>query len=87
YTETGIKTYTCTECGATKTEDIPVLDPLPGDVNGDKKLNSRDISVMKRCIASSLEEDDVVITVNADINGDGKINSRDLSALKRLIAG
>ena len=59
----------------------------PGDVNGDGKLNSRDISVMKRCIASSLDEDDVVVTANADINGDGKINSRDLSALKRLIAG
>ncbi|MBQ7670031.1 MAG: hypothetical protein IJS45_04850 [Clostridia bacterium] len=59
----------------------------PGDVNGDGKLNSRDIAVMKRCIASSLDDKDVVITANADINGDGKINSRDLSALKRLIAG
>ena len=87
YTVQGTKTYTCTVCGATSTEAIPVLDPLPGDINGDGKFTSKDISLMKRLISGVLEsDDDGVVGVNVDVNGDGYITNKDLSALKKKMA-
>ena len=85
YTAAGERTYTCPLCGETRTEEIPMLDPLPGDVNGDCKLNSRDLSLLKRYVAGAVSDDDVV-QVNVDIDGDGKTSSRDISALKKRIA-
>ncbi|MBQ7671008.1 MAG: phosphodiester glycosidase family protein [Clostridia bacterium] len=57
----------------------------PGDVDRSGKINTQDISAMKKYIASVYTDDDVYI-YNSDLNGDGKVNTRDLSALKRLIA-
>ncbi|MBQ7670319.1 MAG: hypothetical protein IJS45_06315 [Clostridia bacterium] len=86
YTEQGVKTYTCTVCGATDTESVPILDPVPGDVNGDVKINSRDISLLKKYIASVVTNSDIFFAAS-DINNDGKVNTQDLSLLKRLVAG
>lgn len=58
---------------------------VPGDVNGDNRINSKDISQMKKYIAG-LVEDDAIVFCNADLNGDGRVNSKDVSAIKRLIA-
>ena len=40
-TKAGVKTFTCTVCGATKTEVEP-YDGLAGDINGDGKVNTKD---------------------------------------------
>jgi hypothetical protein len=85
YTETGIKTYTCTICGETMTEEIPVLDPLLGDVNGDGKVTVKDVSLLKRFVAGLVTEDDIIL-VNSDLNGDGKQNAKDITAIKKFIA-
>ncbi|MBR0303023.1 MAG: dockerin type I repeat-containing protein, partial [Clostridia bacterium] len=85
YTETGIRTYTCIGCGMTCTEEIPVLDPLPGDVNGDGKTNSKDLSMMKRIISGAVSEGFVI--ANTDVDGNGRYNSRDLASIKRIVAG
>lgn len=57
---------------------------LPGDVNGDGKVNSRDLVSFKRFL-SGIEIPNFV-EKNADMNGDSKINSRDLVTFKRMLA-
>ncbi len=53
---------------------------LLGDLNGDKKVNSTDLSLLKRYILGQ----NVIIDIDAaDLNGDKKINSADYSQLKR----
>ncbi|MBR0302910.1 MAG: hypothetical protein IJQ80_03585, partial [Clostridia bacterium] len=56
-----------------------------GDLTGDGKITSKDISLMKRVIAGSAGEG-AYLEMNADMDGDGKINSKDISRLKRLVA-
>lgn len=60
-----------------------VANILYGDVNGDGRLNSRDLSQMKKYI-SGIITDDAINYKNSDINGDNRINSKDISALKKL---
>ncbi|HEX9062233.1 MAG TPA: glycoside hydrolase family 11 protein, partial [Clostridia bacterium] len=71
----------------------PVSTPSPsptpagityGDVDGDGKINSTDLSSMKRYVLgmSTLNN-----TNAGDLNGDGSINSTDVSLLKRYILG
>jgi len=72
--------------------DEPVPTPpqvdkgLVGDLNGDNRINSTDLTLMKRYILKSIEdlpvEDDLWA---ADINGDGKINSTDYTYLKKYL--
>ena len=59
---------------------------LPGDVNGDGKVNARDARALLRFIAGLAEESEIDKNA-ADFNGDGKINARDARAILRFIAG
>lgn len=59
-------------------------DRLPGDVNNDGKVNSRDALAVIKYAAG---QDVTIITANADVNGDGKINSRDALAIIKYAAG
>ena len=85
YTEPGVMTYECTVCNAKWTEEIPPLPPLLGDVNGDGKINSKDIAHIKKYVGTTISIDEIVV-VNSDINGDGKVNTKDISAVKRIVA-
>ena len=58
-----------------------------GDVNGDERVNTRDLSLLKRIVASSTEDGEEISFVRADVNSDGKANTRDISRLKLIIAG
>ncbi len=87
----GEKTCTCARCGETKTEILPKLpdekpDVLLGDVNGDGRVNARDVRALLRYIAG-LNESGTINEAAADFNGDGRINARDARALLRHIAG
>lgn len=84
-TAEGILTYTCTVCGATKTERIPAAVTL-GDVNGDGKVNARDARALLRYIAG-MADDGEVVEAAADFNGDGRVNARDARELLRFVAG
>ena len=53
-----------------------------GDVNGDGKLNNRDLALLQKYLN---EWSVTVEPAGADVNGDGKLNNRDLSALQRLL--
>lgn len=56
---------------------------MTGDVNGDRQVNSTDISALKRCLLMRTLLP--FYSEVADINGDGEINSTDFTYLKRFI--
>lgn len=64
---------------------ILVIDYLPGDVNSDKIVNSKDIVTLRRYLAGGYQ-----ITINeaaADVNDDGKLNTKDIVVIRRYLAG
>ena len=57
---------------------------LPGDINGDGKLNNKDVTRLQK----HLKGDEVEINVAAlDVNGDGKVNNKDLTRLQKYLKG
>jgi len=74
--------------------DNPTPDPEPtstmwpefvyGDLNGDKKVNSTDLSYMKRYILRIIRSLGLPERV-ADLNQDSRINSTDYSILQRYL--
>ena len=73
----------------TATEDVEVesprySEPIPGDANGDGKVNNRDLGLLQQY----LNDWDVILdTKAADLNDDGKVNNRDLGMLQQLLNG
>ena len=63
-------------------EILETVAVLMGDVNGDGKLNNRDLGLLQKFINGfevSMDE------AAADMNGDGKINNRDLGLLQKVL--
>ena len=85
-------TIWCDDAGNEKLEDVAVRSTgsnvsvkksIPGDVNGDGKVNVKDITLL----AQYLAEWDVSIDSNAaDVNADGKINVKDITLLAQYLA-
>lgn len=65
---------------------IDEIDPedliLAGDVNGDGKVSSSDLRMLRKYIVDDSIE---INTGNADLNGDGKVSSSDLRALRKKL--
>lgn len=64
---------------------ITVIDYIPGDVNGDKLVNGKDVTLLRRYNAGGYN-----VTINeaaADVNDDGVINGKDVTLIRRYIAG
>lgn len=59
---------------------------IPGDINGDGKVNAIDSNFIKRIILNSIQATPTQ-KIAADLNSDGKINSMDSALLKRKIMG
>ena len=60
-----------------------------GDVNGDGKINSTDVTRLLRYLANRnpvTGESEVEVSLGADANGDGKITSLDVTRLLRYLA-
>ena len=64
--------------------DEPEEPVLQGDVNGDGKVSSLDLSKLRMYLATDSIE---INEKNADMNEDGKISSLDLSKLRKVLAG
>lgn len=62
---------------------VTVYTILPGDINGDGKVNSLDFLRMKRYLSGQ----EVEIVGSCDVNGDGRVNALDLIRMKRYLAG
>jgi hypothetical protein len=88
---TGIRTYTCTNanCGKTKTETIPKLDPTAlrrGDVNIDGEIDAIDLTTLARHVAKIESITLSNALANADVDGSNKIDATDLTILARHVA-
>lgn len=75
-------------------EDVPftitsggvlVIDYIPGDVNGDGVINTKDIVFLRRHLAGGY--DSSINEAAADVNDDGKLNSKDVVLIRRYLAG
>lgn len=64
-------------------EKEEVVTCAPGDVNGDGKLDSSDLSTLVRVLGGGAAE----MNGNADVDGSGSITASDCSALYRKLAG
>ncbi len=83
-TETGVKLFICTVCGETKEEEIPVLDYLRGDINGDGAVDTKDLTRYQKYLADGLTP---VVEKALDVNGDGEPGVDDLIRLLKYLAG
>jgi hypothetical protein len=76
--ETGEKTFTCTVCGHTRTEELPKLIFVVGDVDGTEGITSDDAVYL---LMYTFFPDDYPISEDqkneSDFNGDGETNSSD----------
>ena len=81
--DTTVPTATLT---LTITGDAPTV--LYGDVNGDRKIDVTDVTMLQRRIAQLLtaEEQAKFQIQNADVSGDGKIDVTDVTLLQQRIA-
>ena len=80
--EEGEKTYTCTECGGTKTETIA---KTTDDLDGDGIVSISDVAALLDYLADNANvpacgEDGL------DVDGDGAVNISDLTALLDILA-
>ena len=64
---------------------ISVVDAMPGDLNGDTKVNTTDVILLRRHIAGCYEQ--TINELAADVNNDGKRNNTDVILLRRYLAG
>lgn len=65
---------------------ISIINVTYGDINGDGKINGKDITLLRRHITggfdlSSFDQE------AADVNHDGKINGKDITLIRRYITG
>ena len=57
---------------------------LPGDINGDGKVNNKDVTRLQKYLNGDEVE---VMTFNLDTNGDGRVSNKDLTRLQRFVKG
>lgn len=77
---------TTTDDTTTTTTNEPPTDVLLGDVNGDNKINTADLLLLKKYLLG-LEDESSIVFNNSDYNADTKINTLDLLMLKRHLLG
>ena len=80
----------CTRCGA-ELDRRPIETPtyLLGDVDGNGRINSRDLKLLQSYMARTADLEDINFA-NSDINNDGRVNNKDAKLLeyylKQIIA-
>ena len=82
--EAGLQERICTACGETERQEIPRLEVVCGDANGDNKVNALDLILIRQYLAGWEVTPDMSA---ADLNGDGKVNAPDLIRLRQYLAG
>lgn len=64
---------------------VTVIDYTPGDLNGDKNVNTTDVILLRRYIVGGYNTS--INEAAADVNNDGKINATDVILIRRFIVG
>lgn len=80
----GVMTFTCTVCKETKTEAIPMLGTLPGDVNGDGKVDITDMALVYEYLTGQKVFDDGQKKAADVVNDGGEGPIVDVYDLQRL---
>lgn len=84
--EEGTITAALTHFSVYAVAQLAAEERLPGDANGDGKLNARDARMVLQYIAGLISEDALDWNA-ADFNGDGTVNTRDARAILLQISG
>ncbi|MDY4487865.1 MAG: cohesin domain-containing protein [Candidatus Limivicinus sp.] len=63
---------------------VTVKNRIPGDVNGDEKVNTKDFVTLMKLLAG---EDIDYVPGSTDINGDGNVNTKDFITLMKYLSG
>lgn len=63
---------------------ISVIEGIPGDINMDKVVNSKDLIRLRKYFGGFDVEVDIIA---CDCNGDGNVNSKDLMRLRKYFSG
>ncbi len=71
---------------------VIAVEYVPGDVNGDDRVTTKDTQLIRQLIAGGYESawEAAGITVNAsaaDVNDDGRVNSKDTQLIRQVVAG
>ena len=75
--------YSLTQNGFSKNADVKVFSNyMPGDVNGDKSVNTRDASALLRYLVG---KNDSAVIEALDFNDDDEVSLRDASAILRYL--
>ena len=64
---------------------VEVVNYVPGDINGDGVVGTKDVTVLRRYIAGGYNV--TVVDEALDVNRDDAITTKDVTALRRFIAG
>lgn len=86
----GVKTYTCTVCGNTKTEEIPALTQsyTPGDVDEDGKITTADARLaLRRSVNLEDYKEGSPKFLACDVDFDGKVTAADARLILRASVG
>ncbi|MBQ7638898.1 MAG: leucine-rich repeat protein [Clostridia bacterium] len=83
----GVRTFTCSVCGATKTEQIPKTMPegfMLGDMNLDKEISAEDARLaLRQAVKLERFAPDSVNFKNGDVNFSGDITADDARSILR----
>ncbi len=82
----GTITFTTTSFGLfiVVDESSEVATHTPGDINGDGKVNNKDLNRLMKYLAGEQVQ---YVAGALDVNGDGKVNNKDLNRLMKHLAG
>lgn len=69
---------------ADASETTPTI--IPGDLNGDGKVNSSDLSLLSSILSGGITPT-LQQFMAADINADGKVNAKDMLLVSKMISG
>lgn len=83
-TAVGSGTAVITATAGSKTAKCTVIVRMPGDVNGDGKVNMQDSTILRRYLANWTGV--TVNASNADVSGDGIVDMQDSTILRRWLA-
>ena len=88
FDSTGLALYTCSDCGTTKEEVLPILTEhwKKGDLDNDGEITPIDLANMRRLMLMYIDGTPQMYAA-ADLDGDGVVSPVDFVTLERIVSG